>query len=97
MLTCWCDSQTFAVGALVPDLTLLFDVPIEIGLARRHAAGDVNRLDAAGLDFHRRVRDGYLALAAADQDHWETIDASAPLAEVTERTLAIVSGRLRSW
>jgi dTMP kinase len=89
--------QTFAAGAVVPDLTLLFDVPVEIGLARRQAAGDVNRLDAAGLDFHRRVRNGYLALAAADPAHWETLDASAPLDVVTKQTLAIFSERLRCW
>ena len=60
--------QEFAVGALQPDLTLLYDLPVETGLARRQAAGDVNRLDAAGVDFHRRVRAGYLELAAADPD-----------------------------
>lgn len=82
--------QTFAAGAVVPDLTLLFDLPVEIGLARRKAAGDVNRLDAAGLDFHRRIREGYLALAAADPAHWETLDATAPLDTVTARTLAVI-------
>ena len=86
--------QGFAAGALVPDLTLLFDLPVEIGLARRQAAGDVNRLDAAGLDFHRRVRDGYLALAAADPAHWERIDAAAPLAAVTARTVAVIDAHL---
>ncbi len=86
--------QTFAAGALVPDLTLLFDLPVEIGLARRQAAGDVNRLDAAGPDFHRRVRAGYLALAKADPAHWVTLDATAPLAVVTTRTLAAVGAHL---
>lgn len=86
--------QTFAADALVPDLTLLFDLPVAIGLARRQAAGEVNRLDAAGLDFHRRVRDGYLALAAADPAHWETLDAAAPLEHVTAQTLAAIGVRL---
>jgi len=86
--------QTFAAGALVPDLTLLFDLPVEIGLARRQAAGDVNRLDAAGLDFHRRVRDGYLALADADPTRWERIDAAAPLDAVTARTTAAIGAYL---
>ena len=86
--------QTFAAGALVPDLTLLFDLPVEIGLARRQVAGDVNRLDAAGLDFHRRVRDGYLALAAADPTRWERIDAAAPLDMVTARTTATIGAYL---
>lgn len=86
--------QTFAAGALVPDLTLLFDLPVEVGLARRQAAGDVNRLDAAGLDFHRRVRDGYLALADADRARWERIDAAAPLDAVTARTTAAIGAYL---
>ena len=86
--------QAFAAGALTPDLTLLFDLPVEVGLARRQAAGDVNRLDAAGLDFHRRVREGYLALVAADPTRWERIDAAAPLDTVTARTLAAIGARL---
>jgi dTMP kinase len=86
--------QEFAVGALEPGLTLLYDLPVETGLARRQAAGDVNRLDAAGVDFHRRVRDGYLELAAADPARWVVIDATQPLAAVTARTLAIIGERL---
>lgn len=86
--------QAFAAGALAPGLTLLFDLPVELGLARRQAAGEVNRLDAAGLDFHRRVRAGYLALAAADPTRWACLDAAAPLAVVRERTLAIVGAHL---
>lgn len=86
--------QEFAVGALAPDLTLLYDLPVETGLARRHAAGEVNRLDAAGVDFHQRVRAGYLELATADPDRWAVLDATRPLAAVTARTLAIVGERL---
>jgi len=86
--------QEFAVGALVPDLTLLYDLPVETGLARRHAAGEVNRLDAAGVDFHQRVRAGYLELAAADPARWAVLDATQSLAAVTARTLAIVGERL---
>lgn len=86
--------QEFAVGTLQPDLTLLYDLPVETGLARRQAAGDVNRLDAAGVDFHHRVRAGYLELAAGEPDRWATIDATQPLAAVTARTLAIIGARL---
>ena len=86
--------QEFAAVAVMPDLTLLFDLPAEIGLARRHAAGEVNRLDAAGVDFHRRVRAGYRALAAADPGRWVVIDATRPVGEVTAATLAILGARL---
>ncbi len=87
--------QAFAAGTLVPDLTLLFDLPVETGLARRQAAGDVNRLDTAGLDFHREVRRGYLELAHDESARWRIIDATRPLAEVTAETLAIVECWLR--
>ncbi len=85
--------QEFATGTLQPDLTLLYDLPVEIGLARRQAAGEVNRLDAAGVEFHRRVRAGYRELAAVDPARWVTIDASQPLAQVTAATLAIIGER----
>ena len=52
----------FATGGLKPDLTLLFDLDVEIGLARRQKDGGVNRLDAFELEFHRRVRAGYHAV-----------------------------------
>ncbi len=54
----------FATGGLVPDLTLLFDVPVPIGLARRRkqVAGQ-NRLDRESVEFHEQVRKGFLALA----------------------------------
>ncbi len=80
--------QAFAAGALVPDLTLLFDLPVALGLSRRQAAGDVNRLDAAGLTFHQAVREGYLAQAKADPTRWVCIDATQPIAAVTAATLS---------
>src|SRR5258708_19578601 len=55
----------FATGGLIPDLTLFLDIDPEHGLNRRSAEGEWNRMDALALDFHRRVRDGYLALIAA--------------------------------
>jgi dTMP kinase len=83
--------QAFAAGDLLPDLTLLYDLPAETGLARRQAAGDVNRLDAAGLAFHRAVRDGYLDLARADRARWQIIDATEALDAVTAETRAILA------
>ncbi len=86
--------QTFAAGECAPELTLLFDLPVEVGLARRQATGDLNRLDAAGLDFHRRVRAGYRELAASDPAHWGLLDATQPVAEVTAQALRILASRL---
>jgi len=65
----------FATGGLKPDLTLLLDLPVEQGLHRREHDGNWNRLDAYDLEFHHRVRQGYLAMAAAEPERWVTIDA----------------------
>ena len=62
-----------ATGGLVPDLTLLLDVDVVSGLAGA-TAGGADRLEAAGLDFHQRVRDGYLAMAAAEPARFAVID-----------------------
>jgi len=69
----------YATSGLTPDLTLLLDVDAETGLKRgsqRHYnGGEWNRLDAYKLDFHRRVREGYLELARQEPARWAIIDA----------------------
>jgi dTMP kinase len=66
---------TFATGGLTPDLTFLLDLPAEEGLMRRKKHGEWNRLDAYNLEFHQRVRNGYLELAAAEPGRWIVLDA----------------------
>ncbi len=70
----------FATGDLTPDLTLLLDVEVAEGLQRRRSAqgdgAEWNRLDDHTLAFHRRVRAGYHALAAAEPARWRTVDAA---------------------
>jgi len=66
---------SFATGGLKPDLTLFLDVDVEVGLQRRAQDGDWNRLDAYQVDFHRRVRQGYLELAQQEPSRWVMIDA----------------------
>lgn len=78
-----------ATGGLAPDLTILFDLDPELGLARRgRAPGPTNRLDREPLDFHRRVRRRYLELAAAEPERWRVIDASVDAAELERATWA---------
>jgi len=68
---------TFATDGLRPDLTLLFDIDAEEGLRRRQQGGvEWNRLDAYDLDFHRRVRAGYLELVRAEPERWVCLDAT---------------------
>lgn len=84
----------FVTGGLIPDLTLLLDLSPEEGLERRKHAGHWNRLDDYDLEFHRRVRDGYLRLAEADPDRWLSIDASRSPEQVQEEIRAAVMARL---
>lgn len=68
--------QAFATGGLEPDLRILLDVPVTIGLQRRYASPEsVNRIDLADITYHQRVRDMYLALAAEAPQGWIVIDA----------------------
>jgi dTMP kinase len=85
----------FATNRLAPDLTLLLDLPVEVGLARRRrSAGDWNRLDALDVEFHRRVRSGYLELSALDPKRWVRIDAEKDEEEVWLQISEAVDSRL---
>ncbi len=89
--------SNFATGQLAPDLTLLLDLPVEIGLARRRRSdSDWNRLDALEVEFHRRVRQGYLDLSREEQGRWTRIDAEQPEEEVWSAILKAVSVRLEA-
>ena len=71
-----------ATEGLRPDLTILLDLPVEAGLTRK-APGDVNRFEAEfDLAFHRRVRQGFLALAVAEPTRIVVVDAAQAPAEV---------------
>ena len=76
-----------ATRGLVPDLTILLDIAPELGLERK-APDDRTRFEAAfDLDFHRRVRDGFLDLARAEPARFEVVDADRPVEEVFEDVL----------
>ena len=86
--------ETAATGGLRPDLTILLDVPPEVGIARK-AEASRNRFEAAfDLEFHRRVRDGFLELARQEPDRWRVIDATrdadAVFDEVRQATAGLV-------
>lgn len=90
----------FATDGIYPDLTLLFDLPESSGLERaraRNAEQDLqseSRLEGEDVRFHRRVREGYLALATAEPERFGVIDANAGIDEVHERTIALLRARL---
>ena len=85
----------FATEGTYPDLTLLFDLEPEQGLARIAANQnrEVNRLDLEKLDFHHQVRNNFLALAKRYPDRYVIIDASQPLADVIEDAYKAIKER----
>ncbi|HTL61965.1 MAG TPA: dTMP kinase [Nitrospira sp.] len=86
-----------ATGGVMPDLTLLLDVPASVGLRRRgQAGGNPNRLDREALTFHQRVRRGFLSLASQARRRVKLIDADRPAEVVRAEIEALVLGWLRT-
>lgn len=81
----------FATGGLEPDLTLLLDVDPAIGLQRQ---GEWNRMEHRGVEFHHRVRAGFLALARMHPERIRVVDASRTFEEVAGEIWSTVSARL---
>jgi dTMP kinase len=75
--------NSWATDGRTPDLTVLLDMPPEIGLSRRAHSAD--RLEAEPLEFHRRVRSGFLVLAHAEPDRYLVLDATTPTGEITQQ------------
>lgn len=86
----------FATEDTWPDLTLLFDIKPELGLARISANSEreVNRLDLEKLDFHNKVRESFLSLAKRYPDRYVIIDASQSREEVARATMEAILSRL---
>ncbi|HEX9609375.1 MAG TPA: dTMP kinase [Candidatus Limnocylindria bacterium] len=86
--------QEFATYGTRPDLTLLLDVPVEVGLARKRH-GDWNRFeDTEGAAFFEQVRAGYLRLAAEEPDRIKVVDGSGSVAEADAAIREAVAGAL---
>lgn len=86
----------FATEGTFPDLTLLFDIEPEIGLARiaANANREVNRLDLEKLDFHNKVRESFLQLAKRWPERFVIIDASLDRETVAKNTMEAILSRL---
>ncbi len=81
-------------GDLQPDLTILLDAPAAVGRQRAAERGAADRLESEQASFYRRVREAYLALAAAEPGRFAVIDASGELADVQARIRAVVDALL---
>ena len=80
------------LGELRPDLTLILDVPVAQGLARRGSTGR-HRFERMPADFHERVRAGFLAIARAEPERCLVIDAGRPADDVASDVRALVARR----
>ena len=87
----------FATEGLLPDLVLLLHIPYEVYEARReHSLKGITRFDRETEDFHRRVAEGYLELAAKDVERWVVIDGTLAPEEV-RRKICRVLGERFGW
>jgi len=89
--------ERVSIGDLKPDLTLVLDVPAQLGMKRaagRRRGGKADRFEAENIDFHGKLREAYLALAVAETDRCVVIDAKAPKKMVAQRIWDTVQEKL---
>jgi dTMP kinase len=89
--------ERVTVGAAVPDLTFILDVPATVGLARaktRRGSGEADRYEAEAIEFHEQLRNAYRALAEREPKRCVVIDGRAPRDVVSQRIWDIVEQRL---
>lgn len=82
----------YATGGLVPDATILLDLPVEAGLARQQK---IDRISSEDLAFHSAVREGFLAIARAEPDRITIIDATQQLQTVQSQTEQVIINFLK--
>ncbi|MRX26899.1 dTMP kinase [Kangiella sp. HZ709] len=74
-----------------PDLTIMLDLPIEIGLERAEQRGEKDRFESEQIEFFKRVRDGYLAIAKAEPERMKVIDATGSIKQVQQQIEKVLS------
>lgn len=80
--------NNLATGGKKPDLTLVFDVDVETSMKR--VGKEKDRMESAGIDFHNRVRNGYLELAKQEPTRIKVLDATKTIEEIHEKVIEIV-------
>jgi dTMP kinase len=84
----------YATGGLTPDLTILLDLDVEVGLGRKKKENEWNRLDAYTVEFHGRVRAGYLEMVKAEPQRWAVVDAGQAWESVQAELRKMILARL---
>jgi dTMP kinase len=85
----------YATGGLVPDLTILLDLDVEVGLGRKKKDNEWNRLDAYTVEFHKRVRAGYLKMVKAEPERWVVVNAEQPWKSVQQDLRKVIEAKLK--
>jgi dTMP kinase len=83
-----------ATGSLLPDLTFVLDLPVDVALSRRTGPGD--RVESRDLAYHTRVREGFLAEARRHPDTIQVVDAAQPIQKVHEQIRHVLAAHSRS-
>jgi dTMP kinase len=85
----------FATGELKPDITFYLDIDVEAGLRRKRVGGDEwNRMDDLAVEFHRRVRAGYLEMIAQEPRRWVMVGAASDVETIEGEIQGMVDERL---
>ena len=86
-----------AVGNLEPNLTIILDLPVEVGLERAEDRGiGGTRYEKMGIEFHKRLRDGFLQIAVNNPHRCSILDATQSIEEISEYIMALVEERFLS-
>tara|TARA_R110000822_G_scaffold34103_15_gene97084 strand:+ start:1373 stop:2005 length:633 start_codon:yes stop_codon:yes gene_type:complete len=89
--------ETWVQGDLRPDLTLIFDVPVDVGMARARARSELDRFEVEQSSFFEAVRNTYLQRARAEPQLYRIIDASGSLEQVAEAMQPLIKEILERW
>lgn len=86
--------EQYVLGDLRPDLTILLDIPVEVGMARVMQRGEPDRFEREKLDFFDKVRQGYHHRLRAEPDRFALIDASQSLPDVQQQIAVALAEKL---
>jgi dTMP kinase len=91
------DIDRIVNNSLRPDVTILLDLDVEEGLRRNRGINKRDRLEFEEIEFHKRVRVGYLEIASKERDRIKIIDASGSIEDVHEKIKCIITEVLERW
>ncbi|OCA94702.1 dTMP kinase [Actinobaculum suis] len=84
----------WATGGLWPDITVLLDMPADIGLRRASKHAGADRIEAEGCQFHQEVRDKFLEMAKAESARYQVVDAAGTPEEIAQKVRAVIAPKL---